>query len=1209
MVRPEGRWRIAAISAVAVVALIGVVGYFAIPAVARWGLETLAARELGRTVRVESISANPYTLRLTVHGLTIEGLAGEPALLSVQQAKINASLSSVLRLAPVIDEVKVDGLTANIVRLEPQRFNFDDIIERLRAKPKKDDDQPARFAVHNIEVAGSQVNFDDRVTGGKHALTEITIGIPFVSNLPVDVEVKVLPAFSAKLDGSPLALTGESRPFHQTLESSLDLKLSNLSIPKYLSFSPIKLNFTVGSGTLDTDLRLTFRRSAAATAQQTAQPAQTSISGTLTVNGFQLTERPAEGRLLGFESLRVAIENLDPFARRAVIGDIQLKGPDLNVVRSEAGEINWIRFAGQAISGLPAASPSADKPATDKPSPPAFALSLKHAAIVGGRIDVVDHSVNFRQEFLNLNADAANLSNAPGTTGTVRLATDLKDNGSASLNGELALSPLSGRLKFSAKDVKLRVATRYIANVIDAQVDGSSDIDGVLEIAHTDAGMQLALRELALIGTALSIRGPSASGAALDIARLAVSGGEVDLKNRTVTLAKISLNGPRTMVRRLADGSTNWVRLIKRTATTESAPPTSTSPSAPAPYRISIAEVEIQRGDLQFEDQAIKPAVKLRASAIDGNVRKIVADGSEPVEFNLRTRFASGGTLAANGNVRWDSPSANLRIDARNLDAATLRPYIAAQVNGVLASAEVSAKGTLLISKPKSDAALRLAYNGNARLSNFHALDVASNDLLKWQALDIDKVAVKLDDGPPVVELGKVALSDFFARVIVSDQGRLNLLDVIKRDTSAAEVQPKTRTAAAAASVTAATPAAQPRPTIRIASIEVARGNVNFTDNFVKPNFTANMTGLGGTVTTLASDSTEPATLALQGKIDDEAPLQIGGRLNPLTPTVFLDIEGSTKGVDLPRLTSYSVKYAGYPILKGKLSMDVKYKIEDQKLAASNHLFLDQLTFGERVDSPTATKLPVLLAVSLLKNSRGEIDINLPISGTLNDPKFSVGGLIVQVIVNLLTKIVTAPFSLLAAAFGGGEDLGYIEFAPGSSTLATAQTQRLQTLAKALNDRPGLRFDIIGRVDPAADTDGILRDKYESKLRTVKVRQMVRAGGESVDASKVSIAAEERPALIAVVYADEKLPDKPRNFIGMAKTLPATEMEALIRASLAVTPEDLRALANQRASAVRNYLEGEGKISRERLFLVEPKLTSDGIKDQGAKTRVDFSLK
>jgi uncharacterized protein involved in outer membrane biogenesis len=1204
--RTKSRLQLAAIVIASIVVLFGVVGYFAIPTAARWGIENVASRELGRHVHVDSISANPYTLRITINGLTVDGLPGEAApLLTVQQATVNASISSVLRLAPVIDAVSINGLAANIVRLEAQRFNFDDIIERLRAKPKTDD-EPARFALYNIQLANGGIQFDDRVGSRKHAVTEIAIGIPFISNLPVDAEVKVLPAFSARIDGSPLELKGETRPFHQTLESSIDVNLSGLDIAKYLSFAPVRLNFNVDNGTLDTDLRIAFRRATAASAEQRAQPAQTSISGTFAVNGFQLSEKSADGRLLGFKTLRLAIEDFDPFARRIVIGDVQLSDPDVSVVRSEAGEVNWVRFAGQAIGGAPpTAKPTADKPAIAKPASSPFAFSLKHAAIDGGRVDVVDQSVQFRQEFLNLSAEAGNLSNATGARGTVRLATELKDNGSASFDGELALAPLAGRLKYGAKDVKLRIATRYLANLIDAQVDGSSDITGVLEIAQSDPGLRLALRELALVGTGISIRGPSASGAAFDVARVAVSGGEIDLTDRTVTMAKVSLDGPRTVVRRLADGTINWARLIKRKTRAETAP----TPSAPAPYWISIAEVELERGDVQFEDQAIHPNVKLRASAITGNVRKIVADGSDPVEFNLRTRFGSGGTLATNGNARWDVPTANVRIDARNLDVAALRPYVAARLNGELASAEVSSKGTLIVSKQKNDAALRVSYTGNARLSNFHALDVASNDLLKWQALDIDKVAVKLEDGPPLVELGKVALNDFFARVIVSEQGRLNLLDVVKRDGSPADAKPKTTIVAVATAPVTAPAAAQPRPTIRIASIEVARGNVNFTDNFVKPNFTANMTGLGGTVTALATDSIEPATLALQGEIDDEAPLQIGGRLSPLTPTVFLDIEGSTKGVDLPRLTSYSVKYAGYPIIKGKLSMDVKYKIEDQKLAASNHLFLDQLTFGERVDSPTATKLPVLLAVSLLKNSRGEIDINLPISGTLNDPKFSVGGLIVQVIVNLLTKIVTAPFSLLAAAFGGGEELGYVEFAPGSATLAATQTSRLQTLAKALNDRPGLRFDIIGRVDPAVDSDGILQTKYDAKLKAAKVRQLVRAGGESVDTAKVSFTEQERPALITQVYAHEKIPDKPRNFIGMAKTLPATEMEALIRANLAVTPEDLRALANQRASAVRDFLEIEGKISRERLFLVEPKLTTEGIKDQGAKTRVDFSLK
>ncbi|MBA2412293.1 MAG: DUF748 domain-containing protein, partial [Burkholderiaceae bacterium] len=771
---------------VSIVVLVGVVGYFAIPAAARWGIETVASREIGRSVRVDSIRANPYTMRLTINGLTVDGAPGEAApLLTVQQTTVNASISSLLRLAPIIDAVSINGIAANIVRLEAQRFNFDDIIERLRAKPKTDD-EPARFAVHNIEVADSSVQFDDRVGGRKHAVTDIAIGIPFISNLPVDAEVKVLPAFSARINGSPLVLKGETRPFHQTLESSIDLKVSALDIAKYLSFAPVRLNFNVDQGALDTDLRIAFRRAVAATAEQKAAPAQTLISGVVAISNFGLSEKSPGTRLLGFKTLRVMIDQLDPFARRAVIGDVQLDGADLSVVRSAAGELNWIRFGSQALGGAPAQS----KPAPEAPTQsttPAFALTLKHAALNGGRVDFVDETVSFRQEVINIAAEASALSNTPNTRGAVRVAADLKDNGSVSLDGELGIAPLAGRLKYGAKDVKLRAAARYLANLIDATVDGSSDVSGLLEIASSEYGLQLALREVAVVGTGISVHGPASQGAALDIARFAIEGGEIDLVRRAMTFTKVSLDAPRALVRRLPDGTINWSRVPKRPAASDTRDtPRATPPSAPSPWSIAVREAELARGDVQFEDRATEPAVKLRASAIAGTVRNIVGDGSEPAEFALRTRFGSGGTLAVNGNARWDAPSANVRVDARNLDVAALRPYVAARLNGVLASAEVSGKGTLTVSKPKADAVLRAAYSGSARLSNFHALDGASNDLLRWQALDIDKLAVKVGEAPPVVDLGKITLNDFFARVIVSEQGRLNLLDVVKRDATPA---------------------------------------------------------------------------------------------------------------------------------------------------------------------------------------------------------------------------------------------------------------------------------------------------------------------------------------------------------------------------------------------------------------------------------------
>src|SRR5258707_11478093 len=217
---------------------------------------------------------------------------------------------------------------------------------------------------------------------------------------------------------------------------------------------------------------------------------------------------------------------------------------------------------------------------------------------------------------------------------------------------------------------------------------------------------------------------------------------------------------------------------------------------------------------------------------------------------------------------------------------------------------------------------------------------------------------------------------------------------------------------------------------ITIGRIELANGNVNYSDFFVRPNYAANLTEVTGTVTTMSSE--QAGDIAFTARVDHSAPVEVSGRIHPFAKELSLDIAAKARDVDLPPLTPYSVKYAGYGIERGKLTFDVHYRVESRKLTAENRLVLDQLTFSpQRVDSPTATKLPVLLAVALLKDTRGVIDIRLPISGSLDDPEFSMGGLIIRVIVNLLTKAVTAPFALLGAVLGGGgEQMAFVEFAP-----------------------------------------------------------------------------------------------------------------------------------------------------------------------------------
>ncbi|EGD04843.1 hypothetical protein B1M_09417, partial [Burkholderia sp. TJI49] len=414
--------------------------------------------------------------------------------------------------------------------------------------------------------------------------------------------------------------------------------------------------------------------------------------------------------------------------------------------------------------------------------------------------------------------------------------------------------------------------------------------------------------------------------------------------------------------------------------------------------------------------------------------------------------------------------------------------------------------------------------------------------------------------------------------------------------------------APAAASATVIVKAAPPPKNpvrMHFGQLVLQNGRVTYTDNFIKPNYTANLVAIKGTVGAFGTDSTTSAPVDVAANLAGNGPISIKGSVNPLIDKPALDLTATAHDIELTNLTPYSAKYAGYPITKGKLNVDLHYELANDQLKANNHIFIDQLTFGDHVENDTATKLPVKLAISLLKNTRGEIDVNLPVSGSLSNPEFSVGGLIWHAVLNLIAKAVTSPFTLLANAFGGGgEDLGYVEFAPGSYELDDAQQKKLDTVVKMLTEKPSIRLDLIGRVDPAKDTPG-LRDAYVDRLvRQQKLKDVV-GQGESIDPMSVKVEPAEYGKYLTRAYkaADFK---KPRNLIGLQKTLPDADMKKALADHAPADDNALRALAQQRAQAVRQYLEG--KIDARRVFVVAPKLDAKGIQDKGATTRVDFGL-
>ena len=547
-------------------------------------------------------------------------------------------------------------------------------------------------------------------------------------------------------------------------------------------------------------------------------------------------------------------------------------------------------------------------------------------------------------------------------------------------------------------------------------------------------------------------------------------------------------------------------------------------------------------------------------------------------------------------------------------------PYFADRLQLSLVRAEAGYTGNLVLrSLP---AGLDVVAGGDVLLGDVHvnalkgqeaATGVAQGDeLLTWQSFGLKGVKFAMKPGArPQLDIGEAALNDFYSRLVITEQGRFNLQDVGAAPAPASAASAPGAVAAVAAAASA--PGAGLPLDIHIGATKLTNGKVDFSDRFVRPNYSAALTELNGSLGAFRSDTREMATLELRGRAAGTALLEIGGQINPFAKPLALDISAKATDLELAPLSTYAGKYAGYAIERGKLSMQVSYKIDaDGRLDAENQVILNQLTFGDRIESPDATKLPVLLAVALLKDRHGVIDINLPVSGSLNDPKFSIGGIIWKVILNLLTKALTAPFALLAG--GGSDDLSLVEFRPGTALANAGGNAAIDKVAKALIDKPALKMTVTGAADPASEREAYLSAALEARLATEARREALRSGapGAAAGASAAASAApplgaEERARLLKQLYKDTEIPNKPRNAVGFVKDIPGPEMEALLKSRLVVGDEAMRELALQRGIAVRDALIAKG-LPSERLFLAAPKLRAAGDADAAWTPRVQLVL-
>lgn len=900
----------------------------------------------------------------------------------------------------------------------------------------------------------------------------------------------------------------------------------------------------------------------------------------LRVAGLEIREAD-QSALLGFDEFFINLQASSLIRRAYVFDTIRLTVPYVSARVSRDGRMNLAELVPSDGGSQPAPPPQAEKTPAEIP-----AIEIGEFEIVQGVVEFRDESKPkpYALDIVPIHIVLKNFHTKPGGDNSYAFTAELGKGEMLSWAGTVSLEPIQSSGKFSLSGVKLPGLWQYLHHQFHFDVtDGTVAADAKYALDASATPIKFQISEANVKIEKLAVREDGSLDPVITIPALNVGGIDVDLATHEVTVGNIAVERASFTAWLNPDGTVNYQQMFSPMDSVQPPPAASSASPKPKdekPWAVWLKEIALQDHTIDFDDRTLPtPAhVEVRALTVKTHDVRIPITVALPLEVGMQLNGT--GTIRVNGSVLPNPFQADVTLVLKDIAIRPFQPYFEKFARIDVQSGAVNLDGTLHLATEHSNGPL-MSYEGNA---NVEALSVADRDqgdeVASLQALSLNRVRVTVD--PTTVSIKEVALQQPMAHLVVQPDGGLNLGKLVVASPASVSADEKPAESQQAK---------RPPVPVTVGVVKLAKAAVTFRDDSVQPPVQTGLSDLTGTIKGLSSKELARADIDLTGRVGKVAPLKIAGTINPLSEEAFTDLAITLGGMDLTAEGPYSGKYVGYGLSKGKLSLDLKYKVSKKQLEAENKVIVDQLTFGEKVDSPDATSLPVKLAVALLKDRKGRIDIDLPIRGDLNDPDFKYGKVVLSTLLNLLTKIVASPFTLMGKLIpgGGDEDLQFIEFPPGSATVADEELKKLEALAKGLEERPGLRLEITGTADP-------VRDRTVLGLQKLKAQLLARWQKGKGASKEVDLPIVEEERMIKELF-DQQRSQQPVATSAegaQVESKPPTveDMRQLLVAAMPVPDSDLRLVAQQRAELMRGQLAGDGKLADERVFLTEVDLTA-----------------
>ncbi len=1256
------------------------IGFFLVPAIVKWQLVKQLPAITKRQAAVRQVRFNPYALSLSIRGLSLTEPDGR-TFASWEEFYVNFQASSLFRWQWTFKDIRLVAPFGEVIMFRDGRLNFANMFAaEPNAPPPPPPDPGAKTPIPRIGI------FQLVITNGAVAFEDQTLRNPFRTEYrPINLH---LTGFTTRADAdSPYSFEAEGDSGRRVawsgnltvepLRSAGQLEIAGIDLTRFQPYLEAFTHAHLTNGVVDLGLAYRFEAGTNGTDL---------VVTNMILHGKEIAlHDPANNEAVARLALfGVTNASLNLRARNVRLGLVKATEAALVARIGRNGKLNLLELLKEADGSTnttstpapsPAAAPSpASAAAQGAPIEEPWTIEVDEFGIERAAVSFEDLSLAspFRTELKPIEVTLKHVSTRRDSEAGYAFTIASEASESIAGEGTFSLNPVRSGGALKAAGIELRKYVPYAENTFRGTIAaGKLDLAVPYQVALGAEGLQAGVSNLAVRVSGLEVKAPGGDETVVKVGSFALEDVGAGLASREARVGKVQSADGEVVVRRGKDGSLNLLSLVG--SSTNAAPTTEgrkgSAPSAPAPqpgWTVAVGEVDIQGYTFKIEDLQPERAARFLVDQLALNVRGFSTEGSPPLATRLSLRLNEKGAVVVDGNLKLEPLSAEMGVGLDRIDLSALQPYLEQQARVNLVSGELGLTNQVRYEGGTHDS-LKLSVLGNLWLTNLVTTDqAASKDLLRWDSVSLSGVDLALT--PNRLKLDEVKVQGLKANLIINPDGTLNVSTLSPSGTTT----PTESTAGTPATVPATPEPPASRPgepfPIEVGALVLENVGLGFTDQSLQPAASLTIGALSGSIRGLSSAMNTTAEVDLAGKIDDQAPFGIKGRVNLLAAERLVDLEITNRSTQLTAFTPYTEKYLGHPLNKGRLTLGLKYQIQGQQLRAENRFEIDQLMLGPRNESPDATSLPAKLGVALLKDQNGRIELDVPIEGKLDDPEFRIGGAVMKVIGNLIIKAAASPFSLLGKLVGGGEELSFLEFTPGTTNLVEGELAKLDKLSQALTARPAVNLEIEGLADRERDRDALARVHLQERIRTRHWESLKPKARESVaDASAPLDPAAYEGALRALFVetfgtnltailqtnalqaaamrtngtagaapertaaaAEGRTRKKKGGLLGLGifgggsgtrrsaaeKGLSKSEraaldemtpelMESLLAQQTAVSDDEMRQLMAARARWVQDHLLGTGAVTTERLFLVAPKPIPAGTRGE---TRVNLSL-